>query len=60
MQKQFKRYEQYLLVKDVERLCRIFRVPMESFLNRFSGKAFSVGKHECYPAEETVKFFKEK
>ena len=58
MQKQFKRYSQYLLVKDTERLCKIFNVPHESFLKVLSGKSFTVGSHECYSTEEVVSFFK--
>jgi len=58
MQRQFKRFFQYLIVKDTERLCKIFGVPHEEFLKEFSGKSFTVGSHECYSTEEVVAFFK--
>lgn len=56
MQRQFRRFYEYLIVKDVERLCKIFNVPYELFVSDSRIQSFSVGEHEAYLTKEVISF----
>jgi len=56
MQKEFKRFYNYLFVKDIERLCKIFGIKYEDFLIANSHKSFAVGEHESYNTKDVVNY----